>query len=389
MTLPDIEKTLLEYQKSSDSDEQFISQVNELALKVGIVVLKRLFNLLVGIDLTLDECTKHWESSLIHRQDMIGRLGRNVDLTISLADYFQQINTHLSSPRIIESKQYQEIIRKTITDKLTGLFNRRYFDEAYEQQVAVTSRYRENFTVLFLDIDNFKLINDRFGHRAGDQVLQEVAEVISAEKRDSDVAARYGGEEFVLLLTHTDSNKAFVFAERLRRKIEKYDFILKEQTITVTISGGIASYPFNSTDPAKLLQMADKAMYLSKGAGKNRISLFREEKRRFLRVDVNQPVKVKKLDFEDSHIFTGTCKDISVGGVKFISNEHIPIGTLLKIQVSLGESKTPLILIGKVVRLEPADNDSFIVGMTTSFKELDSFVSKEIAAIIPDDSFFD
>lgn len=389
MIPPDIEKTLLENKISARSDDELIEKINKLAVTEGPLPLKRTFNLLAGVDIPLDDCLAHWESAQGHRQEIIHKLQRNVDLTTSLSDYFQQKTDYLDHPRLIEAKKLEDVVKKTIIDKLTGLFNRRYFDEAYEQQVALAKRYQENFTVLFLDIDNFKLINDHYGHRAGDKVLQEIATVISDEKRNSDLAARYGGEEFVLLLTHTDNAKAYIFAERLRKRVEEHDFSLEGDTVKITLSGGIASFPFNSQNPSQLLQMADRAMYLSKGAGKNRITHYREEKRRYLRVQINSRIKVKKVDFENSPVMIGTCKDISVGGILFENKKRFPVGTLIQTQLSLKDDDFPVILIGTVIREESIENGNYRIGLATSFKELDYYVNKEVAAILPNENFTD
>lgn len=387
--LPDIEKTLLNNKLSSDDDEDFIARIDTLTAGEGPLVLKRAFNLFAGIDLPIDLCQEHWESAKLHRRELISKLERNVDITTALSDYFQTRTNLLCHPRLIETKQFEDVVKKTIIDKLTGLFNRRYFDEAYEQQVSLAKRYQDNFTILFLDIDNFKLINDNYGHRAGDRVLQEIAKVVSFEKRDSDIAARYGGEEFVLLLTHTDNAKAYIFAERLRKRIEQHTFRLENDSVKITLSGGIASFPYNSRNPTQLLQMADRAMYLSKGAGKNRISLFRDENRRYLRVSIDQPVQIQKLDFNNSKVLTGISKDISVGGILFENDEKMAIGSLLKVQIRLADAEAPVILIGTVARVESLGNGHYNIGMTTSFKELDQFVSREVAAILPYESITD
>jgi len=378
---PKIKKTLLKCRLESRDDEAFLQQVNEIMLNEGLSVLQTVFTMLAGVEIPQEKVREHWEKALLHRHVLRQKLERDVDLTTVLSDYLQSTTQLLTHPCLIETVAYENVVHETIHDKLTGLFNRPYFDEAYTQQISLAHRYNDDFAVLFLDIDNFKEINDTHGHLAGDKTLQEIAAIILQEKRDSDIAARYGGEEFVLIMTHTDNVSAFIFAERLRKKVEQHIVNYNGQQFGVTISGGIASYPFNTKVPEKLLWMADNAVYLSKGAGKNRISHFKEEKRRYLRVKIHQPVLAKELDFHNSQTFTGISKDICVGGILFENTEPLPLGALIKVKVPVTDA-APVILIGHIVRVEAFADGRYDIGMTTSFKEMDQILNKEIAGII-------
>lgn len=380
MDLP-LKKTLLSYMLETEGDDSFIRKVDALYSVQGSAVLQTVFKMLAGIDIPDERSEEHWKRALRHRQNLMHQLKRNVDITTALSDYLQTTTDFLQHPRLIEATQYENVVHETIHDKLTGMFNRPYFDEAYSQQVSLAKRYQHDLTIIFLDIDNFKDINDTFGHMAGDEALKKIAAVIEQEKRDSDIAARYGGEEFVLLLTYTNSVSAFIFAERLRKKIESIDFNCHDQIIRLTVSGGIASYPFHSQDPQKLLQMADNAVYLAKGAGKNRITHFKEEKRRYLRVKIHQPILAKELDFHNSQTFNGISKDICVGGILFENNDPLPLGALIKVKVPVTDG-IPLILIGTVVRVEAFENGKYDIGMTTSFKEMDKIANAGIASIL-------
>lgn len=376
-----LKEILLNYKLNAESDDIFIRRVSQLQASVGPIVYSTVLKLLAGIDIHQENSQDHWNKAQTHRLDMMQRLGRNVDITTALSDYLQTTTDFLDHPRLIETAQYENVIQDSIRDKLTGLYNRHYFDEAYSQQASLAIRYRIDFTLLFMDIDNFKDINDTYGHLAGDEALRQVATIINQERRNSDIAARFGGEEFILLLTHTDNVSGFVFAERLRKAIEETRVIYRSQSFKLTVSGGLASFPFNSKDPERLLEMADSAVYLAKGAGKNRVSHFKEEKRRFLRVDINHPVLAKELDFHDSQTFNATSKNICAGGILFENDEPLPIGALIKVKVPLSD-KSPLILIGTVVRVESYAHGKYDIGMTTSFKEMDKIVSNEIAGIL-------
>lgn len=374
--------TLLDLKAKSPTDDILIAEIETLAGKEGPPALQQAFKLLGDVDLPIHDCNRHWDKLLAHRLDMLHKLGRPVSITTVFCDYLQSTTQHLENPRIIETASYEDTLRKSHHDTLTGLFNRGYFNEAYNQQVALAKRYTEDFTILFLDIDNFKAVNDVYGHQCGDLVLQRVADIITSEKRDSDIAARFGGEEFILLLTHSDNISSYVFAERLRQKIAGEEFLFSGKAVGVTISGGIASFPFNSSNPEELIEMADSAMYLSKGAGKNRISYYKDEKRRYIRVKIQEHIRSKELDFTDSPTFNGTSKDICVGGILFENDSSLPLGSLISVQIQLTSTQKPVILIGYVVRVELLETGKYDIGMTTSFKELDEIVNKEIASII-------
>jgi diguanylate cyclase (GGDEF)-like protein len=184
------------------------------------------------------------------------------------------------------NRQLQE---RSIRDGLTGLYNHSYFCETLTRTFAQAKRTGSPLSLLFLDLDNFKLVNDEFGHGMGDQVLQAVGRLLAPAQgatvespliRSSDLAARYGGEEFVLLLTDTPLEGALVIAERVRQRIGK----LTEQAdcahlatlgIRISCSLGVASFPRHVATPPELIAAADQAAYRAKAAGKNRVAAYR------------------------------------------------------------------------------------------------------------------
>lgn len=169
----------------------------------------------------------------------------------------------------------QELQRLSSTDRLTGLFNRGHWEEMLRQDYARHRRYDRNAALVMFDIDHFKRINDSYGHPAGDAVIQRAAELIRQSMRDADIAGRYGGEEFVVLLPDTDSEGAVTFAERLRQSIEAHEVIHEGRSIHFTVSLGIADLSQPTSGYAQLIERADSAMYMSKSAGRNQVSLYR------------------------------------------------------------------------------------------------------------------
>ncbi|MGE3525467.1 MAG: diguanylate cyclase [Gemmatimonadales bacterium] len=157
------------------------------------------------------------------------------------------------------------------TDPLTDTFNRRALVEKLVQEIDRTARYGTVLTCLMLDIDNFKQINDTYGHLMGDKVLRQLAGILRREQRSVDIVARYGGEEFVVLLPETGLSGARIFAERILRRVANYDFGEGAQEVRITVSIGISTYPDEqSTDAESLLRTADTNLYKAKADGRNR-----------------------------------------------------------------------------------------------------------------------
>jgi diguanylate cyclase (GGDEF)-like protein len=161
--------------------------------------------------------------------------------------------------------RYQGARELIYTDDLTGLFNQRYLEIALEQEIRRAERYGLEFSVVFLDVDYFKNVNDTYGHLCGSKVLKEVAELLRHCIREVDVPFRYGGDEFTAMLVETGVEGAPVVAERIRRAIEQHTFL--EETgkdCKLTVSIGYATYPKDATDKKAVLDLADRAMYVGK-----------------------------------------------------------------------------------------------------------------------------
>jgi len=178
------------------------------------------------------------------------------------------------------SLENARLFEQATTDGLTRLYVRRYFHLLLDQEFERALRHGSAFSLLMIDIDNFKTINDTFGHPFGDEVLRRVAEVLRKNSRSVDIAARYGGEEFVLLLPETDAPGARVAAEKIRHAVEWMDIPAKTGFIRVTVSIGVGVFPTLARDKADLILCADQALYAAKKAGKNRVILGEEIKER-------------------------------------------------------------------------------------------------------------
>ena len=179
--------------------------------------------------------------------------------------------------RLTEIGILQEQLReRAIRDPLTNLFNRRNLEETLDQELAKADRKAYPVSLLMMDIDHFKYINDTYGHKAGDQALQSLADLIRSHIRRSDIACRFGGDEFVIVMPETSFRSAYDRAEDFRQGVQSLQLADIGMSGNLTVSIGIATYPDHGATKEDLLRAADQAMYLAKAQGRNRVVVVQE-----------------------------------------------------------------------------------------------------------------
>ncbi len=164
-----------------------------------------------------------------------------------------------------------ELQRIAAHDHLTGLLNKREFMKQFSQEMERSARYDHPFSLLMIDIDHFKKVNDEHGHLVGDEALRQVAQIVRHTLRPMDVVGRYGGEEFTAVLPETDRDAAYATAERVREQINAQPLILGKESLCIAVSIGVACYPDHGQDINTLFNASDAALYAAKGAGRNRV----------------------------------------------------------------------------------------------------------------------
>ena len=205
-------------------------------------------------------------------------------IELGVDDYLvKPVNRHILRTRVkslIKKKalldklcnRYEMAVHSAITDKLTGLYNRRFFDYFLDLEIKRSSRQKTSLALLLIDIDNFKRINDTFGHLFGDNVLNKFGKLLKTKIREIDMAARYGGEEFAVVMSNTGCEEAVKIADRIRQSIQAYSF--DKENFTTTVSIGIALYPLDANSLNELIENSDYALYKSKRNGKNRVYVY-------------------------------------------------------------------------------------------------------------------
>jgi diguanylate cyclase (GGDEF)-like protein len=176
---------------------------------------------------------------------------------------------------VARTRLFEHVEKLATLDELTGLVNRRSFNQQLATRLREAQRYRKHISLLLVDVDHFKKVNDAHGHPAGDAVLRGVAGVAASQARETDIVARYGGEELALVLPETDSAGARAIAERLRAAVASTNHPTDKGHLRVTISLGIATWPGDGAAPEELIEAADKALYRAKQAGRNRVECAR------------------------------------------------------------------------------------------------------------------
>jgi len=169
-------------------------------------------------------------------------------------------------------ERYKEFGRLIYHDALTGLYNRRALDDFLKQELERVERYQRRMSLLLLDIDHFKRVNDNYGHDFGDVVLQRISSVLKSTIREIDYAGRYGGEEFIILMPETGKSEGFIAANRIRLAVKS--ILWDKDDFSVAISGGLVTAPEDGLEGSRLIKKSDMALYLAKEGGRNQIRKF-------------------------------------------------------------------------------------------------------------------
>jgi diguanylate cyclase (GGDEF)-like protein len=334
-----------------------LEELDHISAESGIPAHSALLLTLTHLPFDQKEARRHWEAILQHHAQLRRQTGRSVGVRLALFDYFMNVNQRIVNPKIIELNMYEHMERTANNDWLTGLYNRHFFRTSLRTELRRCKRFGLVFSLLYLDIDNFRYVRERHGHAVSDLLVKEVAGLVKSKVRDIDVAARWSNEEFVVSLPETERMGAYVVGERIRAAVEQH-FLRRAhagRAVRLTLSGGIAEYPSDAGVGEKLILASAEALYQAKARGKNRISVFFREKRDYIRFDTRR----RKLGVEvlDSSVpgpaHSGLrAKNISRSGILFESDAAYPLGQMLQIVCTSADASETLTLQARVVRVE-------------------------------------
>jgi diguanylate cyclase (GGDEF)-like protein len=228
--------------------------------------LRSFFRTIAQIDLTDAQSTEYWERILIRRRELSENLGRRVSLKTAMVDVLAS-TSFLRVPILVEYEDFKKLQINAATDSLTGLYNRRLFDEYCDKELNRAKRYAQQLAVVILDLHKLKDVNDHRGHLQGDEVLQLAASTLRKTLRASDFSFRIGGDEFALLLPQTDPEQALTLCRRIRSQYEQ-DLGPMQLEIGVTLDFGIAVHPMDGDQKSALMNLADQRLYQMKISGR-------------------------------------------------------------------------------------------------------------------------
>jgi diguanylate cyclase (GGDEF)-like protein len=212
-------------------------------------------------------------------RNQLNQANERLQFKIELADKeLHKTNQNLQEQSNELQKINEELKRLSFTDVLTGMYNRRHFEDLMKTEVEMSLRHGDDNSLILIDIDFFKKINDNYGHDAGDIILREVANTMKSELRNTDILCRVGGEEFIVLCKRANSKDAMDIAEKLRARVEKQRHIFQGKSINVTISLGVSSIPDieKTITTTEFYKYSDLALYASKKTGRNKVTHYND-----------------------------------------------------------------------------------------------------------------
>jgi len=334
---------------------RLLTRLREIRSLEGFAACAEVVHLLAHVELTETEAEELLVELLGHRREMSRKLGRDPGLQVAAIDFLTHVRPLLTNPTVVELTLLDQTERYAITDPLTDLFNRRYFQSALDTEIRRSQRHALEMAVLMLDLDSFKSVNDVYGHPFGDRVLRRAGRVIRRSVRESDTACRVGGEEFCVILPETDRLGAFAAGERVRRNIENdfADTPIDGRLVAMTISGGVACFPEDSERSDGLVDRADEALYGSKLRGRNRVVIHHAEKRRTTRYPAKPSARARLASRPAGVSDPVQALNLSTGGALLESDRSYSRADAVVLTLEGGTE--PCVLPARVVRVEVPD----------------------------------
>ena len=327
-------------------DKKAHDRFDALSREHGPVVFQVVFDIIANLKLSPEEAQKLWGEVWEFKAKMEESLKDRIDFRAALLEYLLGINRKLKSPKIIELSLFEKTQNALIIDELTGLYNFRFLENQLKYETAKSRRFGSQFSIIQMDLDQFKAINETYDHELGDRVLSGVAQTLSRNVRATDMVFRLNGDEFVAFLQNTGKKDALAVAEALRNQVEKDYNSYENKKLGLTLSAGIASFPSDADNPETLLQNARKALLFSKGNGKNRISLYSNHLRTFKRVHLKKKILLEAFSYD---LKQAALVDLSKTGISFRTKTAYEPGSYCQVYLETGSSEPLLIRIVRVI----------------------------------------
>ncbi len=317
---------------------------HDVAQEHGETIFQEIMFHLIRVDFSIAEARLHFERILQHFHALKRMLGRPVGLRTAACDYFLHAEPTLHEPVLVESYQLHRHEEEAMLDELTCMPNRRAFQRELDREVKRYQRSNRPFSLLMIDVDHFKRVNDQHGHSVGDTVLQHISRQLTDTLRCMDFAARFGGEEFVIILPETDASEAMRAAERFRLAVANASTPVGHMTVSI----GSASYPQDAVTQDAMVVAADRALYKAKHLGRNRVALAGLEMRRFPRMPIQIPASCRPME-QDANTISGGTVNVSKGGILLESTSPILPQRMVLVFLEVPEQSFPLAIAASPV----------------------------------------
>ncbi len=270
------EKIMAVFDPDLERRDEFFTRIQELVTEEDSEeqVYQRIFQTLCHLEFSPEESLEHWKRITLLKQQMEEQLVRPVAFRVAMLQYFLSDLGMYQNPFLVELFLYESSHYNIMTDELTGMYNHRFLREYLWKETKRSIRYKKQYSLMLLDVDDFRFINDNYGLLAGDEVLQSHARLIEENIRVEDVVARYSGDAFIIILPETGKKGALDSAHRLMDTIHTHVTPIENKEIRISYSIGIATFGEDSQDPIEILEMAEKALYRAKYQGKDRIEAY-------------------------------------------------------------------------------------------------------------------
>ncbi len=337
-------------------------QWDTLSQEFGLEVYSETLYRMTRLEMSPTEARQCLLAIVEHQHRLAGLLGRGVSLITASCDYFTHINPVVREPILLEMRVLLQKEDSAYRDELTGLFNRRSFNQELPREMERFRRFGHVFSMLMIDLDHFKAFNDTHGHSAGDQALREVANALLETARLYDRVVRYGGEEFAVILPQTTEAEALVVAERIREAVGRRNIsFCGEDLGVITTSIGLASFPKDGMDMQGLVQSADFALYQAK-LRRNCVEKFQDTQRNHPRYLLSDPLPVS-LQTPQAEEMLANAWDVSLGGLRCKASSPLPFETTLQLVLSDASLSINLPLSASVRRVHKGSDDSYELGL--------------------------